>query len=291
MLISKNIVKYRKENNLTQNDLANELNISRQSVSKWENGETVPSIDNLIRLSGILNISLDELITGESYLSFPFDYGRPKNKVPFILLLCGVLVSALSMGSLGWLAGVFTGLIIYLFITTLSFYDFRRYYNYWTLNQKKLVYPVGQTDTVLDNIVLPLIGFLGIRKVKELAYADMKSVELVLDKYQFNPNKSAVMGSLFKYYLPRQMRFANEPFYLKITSIANEVICLDVSFYYLYYTRTSKERIYLAPVLLFFKRKPLVFIDKDDLLPLIEEKKNVFDYKDGYDERNDSAKG
>lgn len=290
MLVSKNIVKFRKENNLTQNDLAEELNISRQSVSKWENGETVPSIDNLVRLSGILNISLDELITGESYLSFPFDYGKPKNKRPLLLLLCVVLFSGFWSGAFGLLPGITMGLFIYVFITTLSFYDFKRYYNYWTLDKKRLIYPVGQKFPLLDDIFLPIRGVLGFRKVKELAYSDIVSVELVFEKYRFNPNKSAAMGSLFRYYLPRQMRIANEPFYLKITSVDNEVIHLDVSYYYLYFTETSKERVYLSSVLLFFKRKPLVFIDKENLLPLIEEKKNIFDYKDAYDKRHDTSK-
>lgn len=294
MLISKNIVKFRKENNLTQNDLAEELNISRQSVSKWENGETVPSIDNLVRLSGILNISLDELITGESYLSFPFDYGRPKSKKPFIVLMSIVFLSGFLAGSASLtgrlLIGFFAGFLFYLLMITLSFYDFKRYYNYWTLDKKQLIYPVGQKFPLLDDIFLPIKGVLGFRKVKELAYSDIASVELVFEKYRFNPNKSAAMGSLFRYYLPRQMRIANEPFHLKITSVDNEVIYLDVSYYYLYFTETSKERVYLSSVLLFFKRKPLAFIDKENLLPLIKEKKNIFDYKDDYDKRHDTSK-
>jgi Predicted transcriptional regulators len=76
--LAKNIVKYRKRNKLSQEQLAEALNISRQSISKWETGENLPSIDNLISLSGLLDISLDELITGEPYLHFPFDYGKPK---------------------------------------------------------------------------------------------------------------------------------------------------------------------------------------------------------------------
>jgi len=71
MNLGKNIIKYRTKNNLSQEQLAHALNISRQSISKWETGENLPSIDNLISLSGLLDISLDELVTGEPYLHFP----------------------------------------------------------------------------------------------------------------------------------------------------------------------------------------------------------------------------
>lgn len=47
---------------MSQEELAEKLNISRQSVTKWENGQSFPDIQNLIQLSEILKISLDRLI-------------------------------------------------------------------------------------------------------------------------------------------------------------------------------------------------------------------------------------
>lgn len=52
----------RKEKNLTQNDIADKLNISAQAVSKWENDLTSPDIETLIKLSDIFTISLDDLV-------------------------------------------------------------------------------------------------------------------------------------------------------------------------------------------------------------------------------------
>ena len=49
----------RREHNLTQNDIADRLNISAQAVSKWENDLTSPDIDTLLKLSDIFNISVD----------------------------------------------------------------------------------------------------------------------------------------------------------------------------------------------------------------------------------------
>ena len=51
----------RRQHNLTQNDIADRLNISAQAVSKWENDLTMPDIDTMIKLSDIFNMSLDEL--------------------------------------------------------------------------------------------------------------------------------------------------------------------------------------------------------------------------------------
>ena len=56
------IYELRKKKNLTQEDLALLLDISDKSVSKWENGTSKPTIDNLKKLSTILDISLDDLI-------------------------------------------------------------------------------------------------------------------------------------------------------------------------------------------------------------------------------------
>ena len=56
------IMKYRKEKNLTQDDLADKLFITRQALSKWELGLSIPSIDSLIELSKILDVSIDDLL-------------------------------------------------------------------------------------------------------------------------------------------------------------------------------------------------------------------------------------
>lgn len=54
--------KIRKENNITQEGLADKLNVSRQAVSKWESGQAYPDTEKLIQISKIFNVSLDELI-------------------------------------------------------------------------------------------------------------------------------------------------------------------------------------------------------------------------------------
>lgn len=64
MNLGENIYRLRTEKNMSQGDLADALEVSRQSVSKWENNSAVPELDKVIRLSQIFEISIDELITG-----------------------------------------------------------------------------------------------------------------------------------------------------------------------------------------------------------------------------------
>ena len=61
MTIGEKIYELRKLKGLSQEELAEKLNVSRQSVSLWETNQTVPQIDYLMELSKIFNVSLDEL--------------------------------------------------------------------------------------------------------------------------------------------------------------------------------------------------------------------------------------
>ncbi|KEZ85628.1 transcriptional regulator [Clostridium sulfidigenes] len=65
MNFKENLKKLRKEKNISQEQLAEKLNISRQAISKWESGKAYPDIDNLILLRDIFNVSLDELMVNE----------------------------------------------------------------------------------------------------------------------------------------------------------------------------------------------------------------------------------
>lgn len=64
-MIGDNIKFYRKKNQLTQDDIAEACNVTRQAVSKWENGESLPTVDNLYALSRLLHTSVDDILIGE----------------------------------------------------------------------------------------------------------------------------------------------------------------------------------------------------------------------------------
>jgi len=66
MNIGKRILKLRNNAGLTQEALAEKLNISRQSVAKWERNDSVPDVDRLVDLSHLFGISIDFLIKGKN---------------------------------------------------------------------------------------------------------------------------------------------------------------------------------------------------------------------------------
>jgi len=61
---STQLVELRKNKELSQEFLAEELNVSRQAISKWERGEAFPDLQNSVSLANVLGVSLDELILG-----------------------------------------------------------------------------------------------------------------------------------------------------------------------------------------------------------------------------------
>ena len=64
-IFAEQLKKLRQEKNISQEELAKQLFISRQAISKWENGDATPDLDNLVKLSEILTVSLDELVNGK----------------------------------------------------------------------------------------------------------------------------------------------------------------------------------------------------------------------------------
>jgi len=63
--IADRLIELRKKNGLSQEELADKLSISRQAISKWERGESLPDTENLIALSKLYSVSLDDLVANE----------------------------------------------------------------------------------------------------------------------------------------------------------------------------------------------------------------------------------
>lgn len=62
MTIGDKIYELRTRNNMSQGDLANELGVSRQSVSKWETGQSIPDVDRIVNISKIFDVTVDYLV-------------------------------------------------------------------------------------------------------------------------------------------------------------------------------------------------------------------------------------
>lgn len=77
---TKGLKALRKNAKLTQEDVAEKLNVSRQTVAKWESGESLPDIDSCILLSKLYRVSLDDLVR---YAKKPDDSTAPAGKHMF----------------------------------------------------------------------------------------------------------------------------------------------------------------------------------------------------------------
>ncbi|MBW4827430.1 MAG: helix-turn-helix transcriptional regulator [Clostridiaceae bacterium] len=62
MTFNNKLYELRKQKGLSQDELGSKLNVSRQTISKWELGETTPELEKLIKISRFFNISIDELV-------------------------------------------------------------------------------------------------------------------------------------------------------------------------------------------------------------------------------------
>ena len=81
----------RKENKLTQKELADKLGVTYQAVSKWENGKNVPDISIIKEISKMFNVDIDEILDGEK---------KDKKKSIYPLLLVSLLIVLLILGSI-----------------------------------------------------------------------------------------------------------------------------------------------------------------------------------------------
>ncbi|MBR7185456.1 MAG: helix-turn-helix transcriptional regulator [Clostridia bacterium] len=106
--LSENIFQYRSARGWSQNDLADALDVSRQSVSKWENNLAVPDLDKLIRMTGLFEVSLDELVFGPKA-----EADKPKGeenvliRIPSARIIAGLIM--LIFGMIFFLLSVFWG--------------------------------------------------------------------------------------------------------------------------------------------------------------------------------------
>lgn len=118
MRLPETIYQLRTQKGMSQGDLAEALEVSRQSVSKWETGGATPDLDKLVKMSTLFGVTLDELVTGEKaqpesqpepqvvYVERPReDY--PKRKIVALVLFgLGFLIVLLCTVLGGMLAGI-----------------------------------------------------------------------------------------------------------------------------------------------------------------------------------------
>lgn len=111
----------RKQKGLSQEELANRLNVSRQTISKWEVGDSTPDMEKLIAISDMFDISLDELVMDkvpvrkDESLSKSEIVGELKDKI---------LSDESKKRTKKWIkiAGIFFGIIVFIDIVSMIIY-------------------------------------------------------------------------------------------------------------------------------------------------------------------------
>jgi len=104
MSLGENLQFLRKKENITQEQLAEQLNVSRQSVSKWESDSAYPEMDKLLQLCNLFHCSMDDLVQKEIsqvYIEDKADYDNHFNEFSkYVSLAVGIILFGLSVMNL-----------------------------------------------------------------------------------------------------------------------------------------------------------------------------------------------
>ena len=94
MELGKKIVKIRKDNNLTQEDFAEKYNVTRQTISSWENSKSYPDLDTLVKISNDFKVSLDVLLKEDKKVIENISKSqKASKKYKRILVILGIIIS------------------------------------------------------------------------------------------------------------------------------------------------------------------------------------------------------
>ena len=101
MNLGNKILKIRKENKMSQEQFAEVLNVTRQTVSNWENGNNYPDIETLIKISDKFNVSLDILLKGDKEMIKDINKKTKNNKIlKRVIIVLSVVIVILLVGTI-----------------------------------------------------------------------------------------------------------------------------------------------------------------------------------------------
>ena len=95
MTMAERLQRLRKEHHFSQEQLTERLQVSRQAVSKWENGQTAPDLDNIIAMSNLYEVTTDYILIGRE--RYPKENGKKdrKRKSGMLCLGGGIILTLL----------------------------------------------------------------------------------------------------------------------------------------------------------------------------------------------------
>lgn len=100
--VSNNIKKLRQERKMSQEQLAEQLHVTRQAVSNWETGKTQPDIDTLDRLATVFDVSVERVIYGKAKRRLHFTVQFLPQECINMGMILAMLISYIRWESIGW---------------------------------------------------------------------------------------------------------------------------------------------------------------------------------------------
>ena len=101
MKLEEKLVNLRKENGVSQQELAEKLGVTRQAVSRWENGISLPSTENLIGLSELYRVDVEMLMDDGAKLT-----AAQEQSIEVVQPNCGLFRSRIMIVAIAWILGV-----------------------------------------------------------------------------------------------------------------------------------------------------------------------------------------
>ncbi|MBQ8293043.1 MAG: helix-turn-helix transcriptional regulator [Bacilli bacterium] len=165
-LLSSNLIKYRKANNLTQANVAEALNYSDKAISKWERGESLPDLYTLSQLAALYNITVNDLIMKDTKVIV-----KPKknNKMHFIVTSLSFILVWLVATIVYVIPLIFTEVpnlwLIFISAIPVSFIVLLVFSALWGNNKTNFLCVTGLVLSIILAICMPLYVIFSLNKI------------------------------------------------------------------------------------------------------------------------------
>lgn len=172
MQLSEKIIQLRKAKGMSQEDLAVQLNISRQAISRWENNSALPDASNILQLSQLFEVSCDYLLNDE-YESFKPAIKKDMKKIIYII--------AIIVGFAGNFIIYILSRMIEVMIPHITYSNGQKWYT-WKSNLKGYSYKYFIMEHNLELLTI----FFWILIVSGIILMNQKKIKQLLLKFKIN---------------------------------------------------------------------------------------------------------
>ena len=213
--IGKFIKELRNEKNISQNELSEEIHVTRQAISNWENGKAIPDSDILLTLSSLFGVSINEILSGERNtsesnlrditLQLIDENNSKKRKIKIILFTSVLLITSLVVFFLGYyFINNYNSIKVYGVNGKSD--NFKSYNGIFISTKNKLYIRLGKINRrgkkKIDKINGIQLFYLNDKKEKVSIIED-NNTDILIDEdfgykeYFYNTNLSNVLNSMY----------------------------------------------------------------------------------------------